>query len=754
MADLTGHTLGKYQILERLGRGGMADVYKGYQPGLDRYVAIKVLHSHLSEDPDFITRFRREAKSVAELRHPNIVQVFDFDVQGDVYYMVMEYIEGGETLKQRLQKLAEQGQRLPIEQTLDIMIKLADALAYAHDKGMIHRDIKPANVLLPGLDRPVLSDFGIARLLGETGLTASGAMIGTPAYMSPEQGRGEHGDARSDVYALGIVFYEMLTGRPPYDADTPYAIILKHINDPLTPPHQITSPMPEVVERIVLKCLAKDANERYASMAELRDALRGAQAAIDVQKTMSTLVSPAPVPAPIGSQLETLQPAAPAASITGRAGRLKPAWLIGVGILVIALGVLVVFASRGNPPPASPVTPSSGVKLSATTPAGTSDAARLIDDGYQRLISDDTTAARDLFQQALAVEPHNPRALIGRAIVELASYGDMNAAADDLDRAAQITPDDPFLHFGRGLLYRRSDQHRDDTAAEQEFTQAIQSCHSNAALCSEAYYERSQLRAWALNNIQGALDDAGQAIEAYPDSQSIDTLYASRADIRFQADDEPGAIEDLQRAYATSKSPDYLEKAAAFAVQTDDYDRALSLYTQLIDDQAGDPHYVAGRGYVEWQAGQVDQAMQSADRALQLNSRLLEAHYLKGLLLLDADQPEEALAELQPITAETNQDALDQMSRPFLNPDFGHEIFYDTARAAEATSDHEAALKALDQSLQRKADWSQPYILRAQILKEQGDLAGVRENYVKALDYADDPDLKATIEKALADLAK
>src|SRR5512136_646048 len=146
MADLTGQTLGKYQVLDRLGRGGMADVYKGYQPGLDRYVAIKVMHAHLSDDPSFITRFRREAKSVAELHHPNIVQVFDFDVQGDVYYMVMEYIEGGETLKLRLQRLAlEQGKRLSVEQILDLMIKLADALAYAHDRGMIHRDIKPAN---------------------------------------------------------------------------------------------------------------------------------------------------------------------------------------------------------------------------------------------------------------------------------------------------------------------------------------------------------------------------------------------------------------------------------------------------------------------------------------------------------------------------------------------------------------------------------------------------------------------------------
>src|SRR5512143_3485523 len=312
MSDLTGQTLGKYQLVDRLGRGGMADVYKGYQPGLDRYVAVKVMHPHLAEDTNFITRFRREAKSVAELRHPYIVQVFDFDTQGENYYMVMEYIEGGQTLKQVLQKLAERAERLPIEQTLDIVAKLADALAYAHNLGMIHRDIKPANVLLASLDRPVLSDFGIARLMNESGLTVSGMLIGTPAYMSPEQGRGERIDARSDIYSLGIVLYEMLTGQPPYDADTPYAIILKHINDPLTPPHVLTSPMPEAVERIVLKCLAKDAVDRFATMAELREALRGAQSAIGVQKTSSTIDTQraAPTLRPIEPPPPTPAPAA------------------------------------------------------------------------------------------------------------------------------------------------------------------------------------------------------------------------------------------------------------------------------------------------------------------------------------------------------------------------------------------------------------------------------------------------------------
>jgi hypothetical protein len=195
---------------------------------------------------------------------------------------------------------------------------------------MVHRDLKPANILLPGLERPVLSDFGIARLLGETGLTASGAMIGTPAYMSPEQGRGERGDARSDIYSLGIVLYEMLTGRPPYDADTPYAIILKHINDPLTPPHALIDPMPEAVERVVLKCLAKEAADRYASMVALREALHEAQRAIGLQKTTSTIAAAAPTLAPIVPQPETVKPAEPISAVAPAARAAgQPVWLIG-----------------------------------------------------------------------------------------------------------------------------------------------------------------------------------------------------------------------------------------------------------------------------------------------------------------------------------------------------------------------------------------------------------------------------------------
>ncbi len=753
MSDLTGQTLGKYQLVARLGRGGMADVYKGYQPGLDRFVAVKVMHPHLSEDPNFITRFRREAKSVAELHHANIVQVFDFDVQGENYYMVMEYIEGGQTLKQVLQQLAERGARLPIEQTLDIVIKLADALAYAHNLGMIHRDIKPANVLLATLDRPVLGDFGIARLINESGLTVSGMLIGTPAYMSPEQGRGERSDARSDIYSLGIVLYEMLTGRPPYDADTPYAIILKHINDPLTPPHVLTSPMPEAVERIVLKCLAKEAADRFTSMAELRDALRGAQGAIGAQKTTSTITSAAPTltpPQPPPAAITPPPSITPAGAAPTRSARSvpRPAWLIGAAALVLVAAAIVVFALRGNPSPTTTSTPTGSAPTSAP-------GAATLDDGYNKLLAGDSEGALAVFQQALTANPNDAHALVGRAVTTLIGGGDANNAATDLDRAAQTIPQDPILQFGYGLLHSHSDQHGDAAAAEQDFTRAIDSCGDLTALCSAAYRERAQVRAWHLDNPQGAIEDVSHALDLMTDPNAKGDVYALRADFEYKSlGNLSPALDDLQRAYQANPWTGYLERAAQYAVQAAEYGKAIDIYNQLLTDQKGDPRLLAGRAYVEWKSGDAEKARQSVERALQLDSTLREAHYLKGLLLLDANQPQDALAELRAAIANATSSDLDNMSSPFLNLDFGHEIYYDLARAAVATGDLAAAQDYLTQSLQ-KGERAEPYILRAEILKQQGDLAGARENYLKALDYtSDNPDLKAAVEKALADLAQ
>ena len=290
MQDLSGRKLGNYELRERLGRGGMAEVYKAYQPGMDRFVAVKVMLGHLATDESFIERFKREAQAVGKLRHPNIVQIFDFGIEDDVYYMAMEFLDSG-TLKEYLHSKG----KLSPQEALRIMEQLSAALDYAHQAGMIHRDLKPANVMFTDktYKQSILTDFGIARILGAAGLTGTGMAVGTPSYMAPEAGRGEETDGRVDIYALGVILYEMLTGQAPYDADTPLAVIMKHINAPL-PSFADTDEMPEVIERLVLKCMAKDPDERYQTAGELHKAVQNAVTEMEHQAVTKEVESQQP----------------------------------------------------------------------------------------------------------------------------------------------------------------------------------------------------------------------------------------------------------------------------------------------------------------------------------------------------------------------------------------------------------------------------------------------------------------------------
>jgi serine/threonine protein kinase len=291
-SSLEGITLGKYRILEPLGRGGMAQVYKAYHPQLDRYMAIKILRSDLAESEEFLARFRHEAHAVSGLRHPNIVQVFDFDTQDDYYYMVMELLEGN-TLRAHLNNYRVKKQRMPLAEVVRIMKDVLSGLSYAHSEGIIHRDIKPANIMLDKKGRAVLTDFGIAQIIGNTHHTVSGALMGTLNYMAPEQGLKGECDSRSDIYSLGIVLYETLTGYTPFDADTPLAILMKHLNDPLPLPSQVDPSLPSALEAIILKALAKDPDDRFQSADEMREALES------IEKNLSTNERPT-VPPPGG----------------------------------------------------------------------------------------------------------------------------------------------------------------------------------------------------------------------------------------------------------------------------------------------------------------------------------------------------------------------------------------------------------------------------------------------------------------------
>ena len=280
MADLTGQSIGRYHIIEPLGEGGMATVYKAYDTRLERNVAVKVLRTDQfipAQLQMVLQRFEREAKSLAKLSNPNIVNILDFGEHEGMPYLVMEYLPGG-TLKQKT------GSAVPWREALRVLLPVAQGLSYAHSHGVIHRDVKPANILMNEDGRPILTDFGIAKLLeapdGHT-LTGSGVGIGTPEYMAPEQGIGASAiDERADVYSLGIVLYELVTGRKPYIADTPMAVVLKQMTDPLPHPTDFAPDLPESVEHILLKALAKEPENRFADMEAVIDAMEVALAEI------------------------------------------------------------------------------------------------------------------------------------------------------------------------------------------------------------------------------------------------------------------------------------------------------------------------------------------------------------------------------------------------------------------------------------------------------------------------------------------
>ncbi|MFN8455634.1 MAG: serine/threonine-protein kinase [Anaerolineae bacterium] len=269
MEDLTGRQFGPYQIVAPLGEGGMAAVYKAYQPGMERYVALKVLPRHFAHDPQFVARFEQEAKILARLQHPHILPVFDYGQADGYAYIVMPFLHSG-TLTDLMR-----GAPLPLAQIRRIISQVGDALDYAHSQGLIHRDVKPSNILLDERGNCLLTDFGIAKMIESSAhLTATGGFIGTPAYMSPEQGLGQKIDGRSDIYALGIILYEMALGQVPYKAETPMAVVVKHINDPLPIPRQVNSSLPEGVEGVILKALAKQPEDRYATAGDMVQALR------------------------------------------------------------------------------------------------------------------------------------------------------------------------------------------------------------------------------------------------------------------------------------------------------------------------------------------------------------------------------------------------------------------------------------------------------------------------------------------------
>lgn len=789
--DLTGTTLGKYQIIERLGRGGMAEVYRAFQPGMNRYVALKVLHGHLADNPDFIARFNREAQSAGSLRHPNIVQVIDFDVQDGEYYMVMEFIKG-ESLKAML----SQRGGLPIGEALLIAGKLADAVAYAHDMGVIHRDIKPANVLMPAPDNPILSDFGIARLTEVPGLTRTGVTVGTPEYMSPEAGMGESVDHRADIYSLGIVLYEMLTGQVPYGADTPFAVILKHIQDPLPMP----SGLPLEVEQILLKALAKNRDDRYQTAAELRDAIAEARQHIPGAAVSGTGARPAP-----GTVSATRPPEAP--TVTAEAGvpvgRRLPLPAIGGGLLVVLIVAIVVALASGNqgtqtaqlavtptaqtPEATATSAPSPTPELTATTastpspePTATTAATReatavamsggqagkyaaLIAEVKQMLVRGES-GALERAANALKADPdsYDLKVLLARAKVEV---GDDEQAAQGLTEgleAIKSAPERPEAYIVPAIYesFRRTTEDNSE-AIVAKLRAAIPYCDQAIKRNTDDYYAYA-LRAYANATINGYVGSGNNV----PPQAIIDDLEKA---VSFNPID-PRVYTSLSGAYADERR--YTEALQAFLKLRVFYPDETWYYSELAERyfQAGekrpafelfadeirkrppvDPGFLADAAYIAWANNEMRSAADWANTALIIEPRMYPAVYVQGLVAGAQEDYAGALARLETIA----KNAPNDYGSRFLNPSWDRELNLDRARVLAKLGRLDEAVEAATASVEQYGSWHQPYIERAKLYQAQGKIEEARQDLRAALNSIGsegDPQVRDEIFALLAGL--
>lgn len=509
MSISPGDNLGPYRVIEPLGQGGMATVYKAYHAALDRYVAIKVLHPAFKEDPNFLARFNREARIVAKLDHPNIVPIYDFDEERGMPYLVMRYIDG-KTLKTILREGA-----MPVGRALSIIRPVAEGLAYAHEQGILHRDIKPSNIIIASDQHIFLTDFGLARIAQASDSTISQDMlIGTPQYISPEQARGVPATERSDIYSLGVVLFEMLTGRVPFSADTPYAIIHDHIYSPLPLPTSINPGLPKDVERVLLKALAKDPAARYANAIELLNALY--QAAGIPAPTGST-ITPVPAPAPDLIDRTTPPPAKiseviPAPTAKPKSNRrLVTCGVIGAILLLLLCVVMAINPQsplrqtlRNLPPPSQTVDPVRVARDKVT--ANPQDPIAHVQLAEALMRQKDFAAAFAEFDQAIRLNPASPAAYLraGEAATRISDY---ERAARYVQAGLNIAPDDAGLLLGLADLY--FEQKKFDEARVQ-VEKVLKADAGNAQAL------------WRLGDIERAQGKIAEALRDYTRAVAID----------------------------------------------------------------------------------------------------------------------------------------------------------------------------------------------------------------------------------------
>jgi len=547
-----GDTVGPYRVIEPLGQGGMATVFKAYHAALDRYVALKVLHPAFKEDSNFNARFVREARIVAKLDHPNIVPIYDFAEHQGTPYLVMRFIEG-KTLKAVLREGL-----LPVSRVLAIIRPVTEALAYAHAQGVLHRDIKPSNILCANDGHIFLTDFGLARIAQASESTLSQDMlIGTPQYISPEQARGEPATERSDLYSLGVVLFEMFTGRVPFSADTPYAVIHDHIYSPLPLPTSINPQLSPEIERVLLKVLAKDASARYASATELMTALERAAGPASSAVTISPAPLPTTLPPTVPEQVSVgvsvpSSPPAPAAPAVPQRSRAKTVFALGALIVAFLLCVGLAFAwgqrsaiSRmlsGTPEPMAVA--KTKVALNPQDPMAHIQLA----EEYAK--QKNFEAAYAEYDRAIKLAPNDVLAYVraGRLALRL---GDLERASKYLTQGRAVAPNDPELLMAQGDLFVAMKKYDD---ARGVYEQALKNDVDNPQIL------------WRLGNVQRLQGQLLEAARSYTRALAIDPnlpeAHFGMGMLMMERGNKEEARRQFQIVVSNPKSPPDLRQEA------------------------------------------------------------------------------------------------------------------------------------------------------------------------------------------------
>ncbi len=775
---MTQNQIGRYQVIEEIGRGGMATVYRALDPRFKREVAIKVMTQDLLQDPIFRARFEREAQTIATLEHPAIVPVYDFGEEEARPYLVMRLMNGG-TLADRLDNGS-----LPMSDTIAILGRIGSALERAHKKGIVHRDLKPSNIMFDDYGDAFLADFGIARLT-ESAVTLTGdSVIGTPAYMSPEQIHGDKAiDGRSDIYALGVICFEMLTGQRPYQDTTATKVMMKHIMDPIPEIREVNPDLPDGVEEVISRTMAKEPDERYSSAGELTATLTtlakqeqldpliyaaseptasipsadiGADALVDEPKPATEGGQPSEVEEELEfEETSIIKPtfAAKEPSLVGDkqisstesrprvSGKLIVAILVAgfafLFILAIGLGAVILLSDNLNPFIESTSIPNTSVAVIADDPTPTIppdsvatdtpvEQAELMMEQFSAFSAEESYGeALEAINQAIALAPDNAEYYRQRSLLH-ALLGDSSAALVDIDEVINLDPEEMDHIVQRGVYLREIGEL---DASLTDLQQAVTTIPVNP-------YYRAELSLTHLEigDAEEAMEEINRSIELDPRN---DFYLGVRAEILLAIGDWPLALEDLHQAIeiGTGEVWHHDQLAAIYAWELGDYEQALIFFDQAIDLEPDAGWRYNDRALVNRELGNIDAALADHDQAIlrspddvwnYLNRAIIYRDYL-GDFGSAMDDYDRAL-EVDP-------------AHPDVHAERGYFFQY-------IVEDYDSALAEFSQAIELNPEDASLFTSRAVLLREIDEVDGALADHQQAL-FLNPDDSWAYLERGI-----